>query len=169
MEWRTRIEDRRLFFFACLGTGHFIMLSGAIENLIAIAGLGMMLGTLSSLALRYQEETVYNKHNYTLWIKMKSDASIIRILNGILIIIIAMAMIGPVAKIPIIIGILSILAGVAKATTKEYFVQSSCRQIYMTTKYFRSVLSERTLRILGITSERCLKIMQFKGCQRVVA
>ncbi|MCK5466773.1 hypothetical protein KAI56_04755 [Candidatus Parcubacteria bacterium] len=168
MKWRTKIEDRRLFFFACLGTGHFIMLFGAIENLIAIAGLGIMLGTLSSLALRAQEETVYNQHNYALWIKMKSNASVIRILNGILIIIIAMATIGLVATIPITIGIMSILIGIAKAATKEYFVKSSCRSVYVTTKYLRSVLSERILRILDITPERCLKIMEFKGCQRVV-
>jgi len=169
MKWKTKIEDRRLFFFACLGTGHFIMLLGAIENLTTIVGLGIMLGTLSSLALRAQEEKVYSKHSYALWIKMKSDASVIRILNGILIIIIIMIMIGPVAKIPITIGIVSILAGIAKAATKECFVKSSCRSIYITTKYFRSVFNERILRILGITPERCLEIMKFKGCQRVAA
>ena len=165
----TTTKDRRLFFFSCVGTGHSIMLFGAIENLIAIAGFGIILSTLGSLAARGQEEKAYNKHNYTLWIKMKTDASMIRILNGILIIAIALVMIGPTATIPITIGIVSISFGILKAATKECFVKSSCKSIYRTTKWFKSVFSKRVLRIFGITPERCLEIMRFKGCPQVAA
>lgn len=166
---KTTTKNRRALFFACIGLGHCIMLFGAIENLITIAGLGIMLSTLGSLATRGQEEKAYNRHNYALWVKMKTDASMIRILNGILIITIALVIIGPTATIPITIGILSISFGILKTATKECFVKISCKSVYRTTKWSMSVFSKRALRILGITPERCLEIMKFKGCSRVAA
>ena len=170
------IDDRRMISYIVLYIGcMMVMLGTVLSN--SFTRVGIVLITLSALAIRVQEEKVFRHNLFKEWSGMKTEAAGVYFQCGVSMIMAAIVLTNTVITVVAVSGLYLTVVATGKTFKKELLIRASCESIYKTAKFFRitpeldsgSKILKLLPRFFGITSERCSEIMKFKGCLRVAA
>ena len=167
------IDDRRIISYIVLYMGCNMVMIGTALSSSLFTKIGIVLTTLSALAIRVQEEKVFRRDLFKEWSHMKSEAAEIYFRCGISMIIAGIILTNTVITVAAISGLYLVIVATGKTFKKRFMINTSCESIYKAIKFFRItpelISGSRILKLFGITLERCSKIMEFKECTRVAA